>query len=385
MAQKRLVLFLDMSIRTSQDLVKGVVRYFKSHDDWTLHIEPGFSVKQLPGINIADTLTGVSAVLIQSLHTMELENFVKKLKIPVIAAVDKKISGCINILSDESKIAETAYSALVENGFENLAFYGYRNQIFSTERRKAFTKKLKSANLTVNEYQDDYYEHLFTWSLDTEKLTQWLKDLPKPIGIMCCCDHTAFRLVNTCKEIGIRIPEQVAVLSVGDNNLICSLNNPEISSITMDFEHAGYIGAEMLEKAADEKKKTTKHILVPPKYVSKRHSTDILITPNDEVTKAIRYIHNNIDNLTGVSDVLKVTSLSRRHLERRFKEIFNRTIYEEIRRVRVQQITKLLLDTNLTVSEIAYTLGYMGDSHIRRYFKAETGLTPLEFRKKTRK
>jgi LacI family transcriptional regulator len=385
MAQKRLVLFLDMAIRTSQDLVKGVVNYFKSRDDWTLHIEPGFSSKELHKLDITETFSGISALLVQSLYSPEMEDFIKKLKIPVITAMDKKVPGCINILADEQNIAEMAHKTLTESGFENLAFYGYTNQIFSINRRKHFTELLKSNGKEVLQYHDDYYEHLFTWAWDTEKLSNWLKSLPKPVGIMCCCDHTAFRLVNTCKETGIRIPEQISVLSVGDNELICSLNNPEISSITMDFEHAGYLAAQSLNSVFEKGSFKPDVILAESKYVTKRHSTDILITPNDEVTKAIRYIHNNIDNLTGVSDVVKVTGLSRRHLERRFKEIFNRTIYEEIRRVRVQQIAKLLLDTNLTVSEISYTLGYMGDSHIRRYFKAETGLTPLEYRKKSRK
>lgn len=379
MAQKRLVLFLDMAM---QDVVKGVVNYFKSHDNWTLHIEPSFSVKELYKKDIAYTFSGVSAVFIQSLHSAELEKFIKKLKMPVIAALDKTISGCINIIADEDKIAELAYKTLTESGFENLAFYGYSNQIFSNNRRKSFIKVLKANKKPIYQYHDDYYEHLVTWAWDAEKLSKWLLSLPKPIGIMCCCDHTAFRLVNTCNELGIPIPEQTSVLSVGDNSLICSLNNPEISSIAMDFEYAGFLGAEMLKKVVDKQEKHTCTILASPKYVTKRHSTDILITPNDEVTKAIRYIHSNPNNLIGVADVLKVTGLSRRHLERKFKEIFNKTIYEEIRRVRVQQIIKLLLDTNLTISEISYTLGYMGDSHIRRYFKAETGITPRQYRKK---
>jgi LacI family transcriptional regulator len=383
MDQKRLILFFDMSI--SHHLASGVVRYFKGHSEWTLHVEPGFSTTRLPQMNLQDNLSGISGILIQTQYSQTLERYLEKLKIPVIAAIDKKVANCINVMADEELISQNAYDTLSQIGFSNFAFYGYSNKIFSINRRKTFVKKLKSAGITPYTYQDDYYDHMVTWSWDAEKLSGWLKSLPKPIGIMCCCDHTAFRLVNTCKESGINIPEKVAVLSVGDNRLICSLNNPEISSITLDFEHAGYLAAEKLEKAVGKKAAKTELILVPPKYVSKRHSTDILITPDEEVTKAIRYIHGSAENLISVEDVVGVTNNSRRHLERKFKEIFKRTIYQEIRRVKVEQIAKMLLDTNLTVSEISYNLGYMGDSHIRRYFKAETGMTPTQYRNKSRK
>jgi LacI family transcriptional regulator len=385
MHKKRLILFLDMAIRTSQDMAMGIARYFKSRPDWTLHIEPGFSAKRLLETGLQENLSGISGIVVQSLYSERLGNYLKNLKMPVIAALDKKVPKCINIIADEELIAQSAYETLLQSGFKNFAFYGYSNQTFSISRRKSFTRKLKSEGISPFDYQDDYYEHMFTWSWDTEKLSDWLAALPKPICIMCCCDHTAFRLVNTCKEIGINIPEKVAVLSVGDNRLICSLNNPEISSITVDFEHAGYLAAEALERSVEQKTRKTELVLSPPKYVTKRHSTDILITPDQEVTKAIRYIHGSAENLISVADVVGVTNNSRRHLERKFKEIFKRTIYQEIRRVKVEQIAKMLLDTNLTVSEISYNLGYMGDSHIRRYFKAETGMTPTQYRNKSRK
>ncbi|AQQ70357.1 Xylose operon regulatory protein [Limihaloglobus sulfuriphilus] len=383
MHQKRLILFFDMSI--SHHLASGVVRYFKNHTDWTLHVEPGFSTTRLPEMNLQDNLSGISGILVQTQYSPVLEKYLQNLKLPVIAAIDKKVANCINVIADEELISQNAYETLSQIGFSNFAFYGYSNKIFSINRRKTFVKKLKAAGITPHTYQDDYYDHMVTWSWDAEKLSDWLKSLPKPVGIMCCCDHTAFRLVNTCKELGIDIPERVAVLSVGDNRLICSLNNPEISSITMDFEQSGYLAAELLQKAAQKKTRKTELVLVPPKYVSKRHSTDILITPDSEVTKAIRYIHSSAGNLTSVADVVRITNNSRRHLERKFKEIFKRTIYQEIRRVKVEHIARMLLDTNLTVSEISYTLGYMGDSHIRRYFKAETGMTPTQYRNKSRK
>ncbi len=184
-----------------------------------------------------------------------------------------------------------------------------------------------------------------------------------------------------CKRLGFRVPEDVAVVGVDNDPMICDLGDPPLTSIALNVESAGYEAARLLNRMIERQKREPLQINVSPTHVVQRQSTDLFAVNDPEVATAIRYIRENAKNKILVNDVVKMTRISRRALEQRFRETIHRSIYDEIRQVRVELISKLLIETDLPVSHIASLFNFTDIEHISRYFKKEKGIGLREFRK----
>jgi len=185
-----------------------------------------------------------------------------------------------------------------------------------------------------------------------------------------------------CRAAGISVPEEVAVIGVDDDKLICELSTPPLSTLHRNSVQAGFSAAEQLDRMmAGEKPDKTK-MLIEPDCVVTRQSTDILAIEDTEVFKAMRFIRENADKKINVNAVLNVTSLSHTRLYERFKKTTGHSIREEITLVRVNRIKELLRETNMTVSEIAYKLGFVDCWSLYKSFHKNTGMTAIEYRRK---
>lgn len=220
------------------------------------------------------------------------------------------------------------------------------------------------------------------WEKEQLVLADWLKSLPKPLGLMTCSDDRARSVIEASKITGLNVPEDVAIIGVDNDELVCSLANPPLSSVAMNVERAGYEIAEVLDKLMAGEKMAGQRIIVHPTHIVTRQSTDILATEDREVASAVHFIHQNGNQIIQVADVIDATTLSRRALEQRFRKILGRSILEEIRRVRVERVSRMLMETNLSVSQIAKAIGYSNSENITRYFRREKGISPLTYRKK---
>lgn len=198
---------------------------------------------------------------------------------------------------------------------------------------------------------------------------------------MACNDDRGQHVIEACKIAELHIPEDVAVIGVDNDDLICDLCDPPLTSVALNVEKAGYETAKLLDSMMNNKNTVNRNINVKPTYVRTRYSTDIIATEDKELTKAISFIRQNFRKNIKVEDVVESTLLSRRSLEQRFRNELNRSINSEIRSIRVEHICKLLVETDLSISEIAYGLGFSSAEHISRYFQREKGKCPREFRK----
>jgi LacI family transcriptional regulator len=174
-------------------------------------------------------------------------------------------------------------------------------------------------------------------------------------------------------------------LGVDNDDLFCELCNPPLSSVALDMPAAGFSAAELLHKMMTGKKIVkTNNIIVKPTHVVTRQSTDVSAVQDATVAEAIRFIRDS-KHVIQVCDVANAVAMSRRNLELRFQKAINRSIHQEIKRVRIEQITKLLIDDTMTITQIAAKLGYADFAHISRYFRELKGITPSEFRKQHRR
>lgn len=199
---------------------------------------------------------------------------------------------------------------------------------------------------------------------------------------MTCDDNQGLHITEASRQAGIRIPEDVAVLGVDNDESICFLSDPPLSSISLDVEKGGYEAARLMQQMITESKRKTFNIIVKPTHVNTRSSTDIYSTDDDHIVSALKYIHLNIDKSLRVEHLLREVPLSRRSLEKRFMQTTGYPVYKYIYLLRMEKFSEKLLETGMTIMEIAQELGFSDTKNIARQFKQIKGLTPVEYRKK---
>ena len=199
---------------------------------------------------------------------------------------------------------------------------------------------------------------------------------------MSCDDNLGNHITEASRQIKIKIPEQIAVLGVDNDEMLCDLSDPPLSSISLDTEKSGYEAARLMQQMIEKKVDKYNDIVVQPTQIVTRVSTDIFASADKYIVDALKYIHDNLDKNLKVNQVLKEVPLSRRSLEKRFVLTTGYPVYEYIYNQRIEKFTQKLLETDMTIFEIALDLGLSDSKNIARQFKQIKGLTPVAYRKK---
>jgi LacI family transcriptional regulator len=301
----------------------------------------------------------------------------------IVTDLREEFSGSPIIKTDDVTIGKMAAEYLLNRGFRQFAFCGFDNMFWSRDRCRGFADSITEAGFATQFYKQPKSRIKRLPANELILMADWLKSLLKPVGLMTCNDDRGRGVIEACKMVGLHVPEQVAIIGVDNDELICDLSSPQLSSVALNLERSGYEAAELLDKLmAGKEKKTNQKILVQPTRIVTRQSTDILAIEDSEVAESVRFIRQCAREMIQVSDVAKVVSVSRRGLERRFRRVLNCSILDEIRRVRLEQVVRMLVETNQSVGQIALALSFPGIEHISRFFRKETGMSPLAYRKK---
>jgi LacI family transcriptional regulator len=286
------------------------------------------------------------------------------------------------IVSDDTAIGEMAAEHLLGRGFTNFAYCGLDNMHWSRNRCQSFQEKIAKAGFKVHIYKQPKSKLNRSWKNEQIILAQWLQGLPKPVALMTCNDDRAHYVMEACKIANRYIPDDISILGVDNDKLVCNLANPPLSSVALTTERAGHDAAELLDRQMNGENIERKSIFVHPTHVITRQSTDILMIDDREVSHAIQFIKGHAREVIQVDDVAEACGLSRRVLEKRFRRILNNSVLEMIRNIRSEAVAKLLIETNMSITRIAETLGYPGAKHLARSFRQAKGITPLAYRKK---
>lgn len=347
--------------------------------DWRILINPpsylpqSYSKRKLPV-----HLENIDGVI--SRDWIELKKIPKKIKARVIGdSTENLLPGVSTIVTNSTKIGQIAANYFLNLGYSNFAFCGFEGLPWSDKRLESYSRVLQNHGIT---HIFQYEENMINYQNSKEKinLEKWLKQLPKPISIFACNDDRAFSILEACKAQHIKVPEEIAILGVDNDELICKLSSPALSSIELNFEKAGYIAANHLDNLI-QNKETQKNIHVTPIDLKVRQSTDFLAIHDQHIISSIHFIKNNFKNKIKVEDVVQATQLSRRELERRFQKILKTTIKKEISKFRIQFIKNELRNSTQNIQDIAKKIFFTDPEHLSRFFKNETGQTPLAFRK----
>jgi LacI family transcriptional regulator len=380
----KIALLLDFTEEYHKNLLRGIIRYSREHGPWIFLRLPLY-YRDSVGVDglikyVKDW--GAKGLIGQLYSKTEIEKF-RKAGISVVAQdFEERFKEVPNISGAYTETGRMGAEYFLKRGFKNFAFYGFKNFVWSRERAEGFEEKINESGYVVHYYEHRKSRHTDLWYYKPSALSRWLKSLPKPIALMASDDNQALHITEASKHADVRVPEDIAVLGVDNDENICYLSDPPLSSIHLDIESGGYEAAGVMHKLLTEKKKKFSNIIIKPTVIETRASTNIYSTNDIHIDNALKFIHLNVDRNIRVTQLLEEIPLSRRSLEKRFIMITGLPIYKYIFNVRMDMFSRLLLETNKSVIEIAHQLGLDNTKNVTKQFKTLKGITPLEYRKK---
>ncbi len=378
---RNIILMLDSSRAVDRGVIHGIVRYSHMRGNWSFtRFKPLFQTAPFsPGQSdtVLQRLTQLDADGLIGYLPPDLQESIVQRQFPaVVIPVQKLIEGVVNIQQDpQVGIAGAEY--LLNQGLRHLAFCGTCDR-WSEIRQQAFSQRLSQVGLDVTVYPVS--STINDRDSELKDLQDWLMTLPHPAGIMASNDERAQDVIEACHQAHLIIPDQVAVLGVDNDEMICTLTTPPLSSIRLNPDQMGYRAAEILDRLIDGKSIHRRELRFEPTGIVTRHSTDVLAMEDPQIVQAVRFIRSNARLDIHVTDVVHQSSLSIRALQQRFRRTLGRSINQEIRRIRIQHLAETLLASNQTIGQVCADLSFKDINHISRLFKQEMGMTPLTYR-----
>jgi LacI family transcriptional regulator len=289
-------------------------------------------------------------------------------EVPLVASLDSDVSGRL------------AAEHLLGLGLEHFAYCGVRGPVASKERRNCFAAHLAARGHKLHSYAQRVGEG----ESRIEPLIRWLQELPKPVGVLTYDDKLGERVLTACRWGDLPVPGRVAVLGIGNDELMCEVSWPSLSSVSYPIHRLGFLAAEMLDQAICGQPIAEPRQRILPSGVEVRVSTDMLAVEDTMVQAAVRFLRAHAGEPIGVKHVARALDVSRRTLDRRFADRLGRTIHEELTAVRMQMARNLLTDGHLPVAQIALACGYTTAASFSRAFRQHTGCWPTDYRNEVR-
>lgn len=373
--RRSVALLVETSNSYARVLLEGVIAYVREHESWSIYLPEQRRGDQPPSWLGRWRGDGIIA----RIENEAIAQAVARTGLPVVdVSAARTLPRLPWVETDDAAIARLAFEHLWERGFRRLAFYGDPRFNWSTWRAEHFQRLAQQAGAEVWSYLP---ADSGSWNRDHQSLLRWVQRLPRPIGIMAGYDIRGQQLLDACRELDIAVPEEIAVIGVDNDPLICELCMPQLSSVIPNARHSGYIAAELLDRMMNGQEVEGIAHLVEPLGVCTRRSTEVLAIEDRDVAAALRFIREYACDGIQVADVLREVPLSRRVLESRFKKCLGRTPHEEILRAKLDRAQRLLDETDLPLSVIARRTGFSGEDYLSVAFKRAVGKSPSVYRK----
>lgn len=364
-----------LALNWSNDiLLQGIARYAKSHA-WSIHITRSFE-PYWPEETVFD---GVICVIPQG--SPDAEQAINS-SIPVVdlACAEPSVE-LYRVLTDNLIIGHEAAEYFLGKAYRRFVTVNFTKSWIEQDRLQAFEESISLHGLECGKL---LFPEPDEYNTNKEKAKHWLKDalgrLPKPIALFAGNDLHALLVLECCMECDIRIPEEIAVMGVDNDEIACDYALCPLTSVDSDLEEVGYLGARMLDQLMHGESLEEKTVYVPPKGIVSRMSTDFLATQNHGVKKALEFIHEHYRKSISVDDVVRHSGVSRTQLYQDFQQELQRSIAKEISRLRIGEVKRLLNETDYKTQQIAEECGFNEQSSLCRAFKRETGLTLSEYK-----
>jgi LacI family transcriptional regulator len=371
----KVALLVETTRSYGRNILRGINDYTRIYGPWLFHLPNDIPVRGIPG---AEEWTG-DGIIAQPRQDKEFLRQLVECGIPVVSLSGPPGSGGLPaVRANQEAIAELAMAHFRDRGFTRLAYCGTPSEWNWPPTGRTFQMLAQQAGLECSIYEPTGDPGIRT--LQTAHLSKWLKSLKKPVGLLAQNDMRAREVLDACRSASIFVPEEVAVLGVNDDELICEMANPPLSSVVHNARRIGYEAAAMLHRLMSHKK-VMADIVVDPIGVTARQSTDLLAIEDPEVAGAVRFIREHACEGIRVDDVLREVAMSRRSLEKRFRQAVGRPPHMEIRRVQLERVKQLLVGSDYKLEKIAEITGFSTAQYLAGLFHRMMKVTPGAWRR----
>jgi len=385
----KVALLLETSTEFGRGLLHGIVKYARLHGPWALYLAPGHYKQELPKAK-AWGGTGIiarasSPDFIRAIQAMGLPTVATEPCFEESASVNLW-QGLSELRTDSAAIGRMGADHLVGQGFQSFAFCGFQNCPWSRIREDTFCRYVTAKGFPCQSYRTklgnwmSHADWFHAWEYEQPRLSAWLKSLPRPVGVMACNDICGHHVLQACAEARVRVPRDVAVVGVDNDELLCELAAPPFSSVALDVDSAGHEAAQLLDGLMSGRTKGRHVVTVSPLWVVTRRSSDVNWERDPMVGDALRFIMDHTRQAIGVPDVVTGVGISRRTLERRFFRAVGGSVLGEITRCRLDRAKQLLRETNLHVYRVSSESGFTSVRTFNRAFRHAEKRSPGAFR-----
>jgi LacI family transcriptional regulator len=382
----KVAVFVETSRAYGRALCEGIADFAQANGHW---IFEGGGESWEEGLReIAGRADGVIA----RIPNAKMARALARLRIPVVDLYRwRDYPSISSVDADHEAIGRLAAAWFIERRFKKFAFCGYTGAPFSDARGGAFKATLEAGGHTCDFYKEAAFSSDFLGKMilqaesygdppDRDRMAAWLESLERPTAIFCCHDIRAYQVVALCKEVGLAVPRDVAVMGVDNDRILCGFSDPMLSSVDPDAQRIGWTGAQRLFDLMSGKSKGVGHALVSPKRVVERASTETDPVEPQWLSEALRFIRKEIPGGVNAAEVIRHVGLSHTQVERAFVKALGNTVHQEISRLRMREACRLLTETAHPVATVGKLAGFTSPQYFSRLFSGQFGVTPGAYR-----
>ncbi len=377
--RKEVALLIDPGDSWGRRVIRGICEEVRQHHAWDLLIAPRDDEWRfrVPSRWKGDGVIG-------AIRDTKSATHVRSLNVPMVNVSSWQGSGVgwHRVNTDDEIRARMAFAHLRERKFSHFAYYGPPSQRYPDLRGLCFQRTVMDAGYSCEMFSASPSRR--GWNSVKQQTLEWLNRTPRPLAVFAADPHPAIQLAEICRVAGMRIPDEIAILSGDTDDLLCEVSNPPLSSVVLAAERIGEESVRLLAQLMQRQQVTVISKVIPPIGIISRQSTDTLVVDDPDFVQALRFIRQKACNGIKVSDVVNIVPCSRRLLEQRFERYLGCSPADEIRRVRMERVKELLISTSLSLEKIATEAGYHSTSHLCVAFKAYTGETARDYRQSFR-
>ncbi len=376
--RKRIFINVETVSRFGRDIYDGI-KQFAVENRWEIHFEPRALSDQLPLWFRYGTWDGI----ISRSGNKRIVNELLKKEAPRVELIGTGPQDEPEVMVSREGVARLIFDHFYERGFRHFAIFSYEDTWWSYLEKKSYREILKRRRFDCHVFKVRSNRRVLVpkWTeSNRDRLRSWLLELPKPVGLFVMSDAQAIPVYQTCQELNLRIPVDVAIVSVENDELLCNVLTPTLSSVDQNGKKIGYLAAELLRDRMEGKRLERQKITVPPLMIKARQSSDCVTIDDANLVDVFQYIRDMACYGLTVNDVVEFSNFSHATLGRLFKKWLGRTIEEDIRYVRVEQAKHLLQETQIGIASVAKMTGFSSPEYFCHVFRQFTKMSPTEFR-----
>jgi LacI family transcriptional regulator len=376
------MIMVETSRAFGRRVIEGIAQYARENGPWSIHFEDWGLDSIPPDIFKEGQFDGIISRTIN----MKVAKLRKTAKTPCIELMGTSLTDKAEVMMDIALAAEMAVEHFLNHGYRHFAFCTTEYNWWTSEHEDSFRRAVESKKYRLFSYAAPKLQQpIVHWHEKYRKpISKWLRSLPRPVGIYASSDLIAVRLLEICRQLDISVPEEAAILGIGNDPLLCETVRPTLSSLDLDARRIGYEAAKLLERKMAKKALPPKAILVPPSHIVARQSTDYTAVEDADILQAMQWIQASACSGLDVGRLAGKIGMSQKVLERRFRHYFGSTPKKEIVQVRIEKAKMLLAQTEETLVSIARKCGFNSRVYFMRAFRREVGTTPYTYRQEQR-